>query len=276
MQQQTQLEETISQQLQPQQSQQPQLSQRQLNLTNPPVASPANLKAVNGHAPRRLKHRVAPRVRLRPNRQVRPQMKPGTSRQIKPRVSRQVSSQIKPRVTRVDPQAKIEHLKLEPAVQAGSKSKRPVKLKFSKAKSPKPVELQAVKKAKRPIIILEPALPVPVRAKIASQPRTSNKHPESLYSGKLLKDLSKIVKRKEELVVRTQDLITELCADLKKPWASYNRGSNISPNQLAKLLKLYGLKSQGVWLRGVGSFKGYNRKCLIKANKLTRSSTNGK
>ena len=261
MQQQTQLQETSNQQLQPQQSQQP---QRQFNQSNPPVASPANLKAVNGQAPRRHKHRVAPRVRLRPNRQARPQMKHG--------ISRQVSSKIKPGVTRVDPQAKIESLKLEP-VLAGGKPKMPVKLKFSKTKSTKPTELQAVKKAKRPIL-LKPALPV--RAKIALQPRTSNKHPESLYSGKLLKDLAKIVKVKEELVVRTQDLISELCADLKKPWASYNRGSNISPNQLARLLKLYGLKSQGVWLRGVGSFKGYNRKCLIKANKLTRSATNEK
>ncbi len=258
MQQQTQLEETSKQQQQPQQLEQP---QRQFNQTNPPVASPANLKAAKSQAPRRHKPRVAPRVRLRPNRQARPQMKLG--------ISRQVSSQIKPPISTG---AKIESLKLDPA-QAGSKSKMPVKLKFSKAKSTKPAELQVVKKAKRPIIILEPALPV--RTKIAPQP-SSKKHSESLYSGKLLKDLARIVKGKEELVVRTQDLITELCTDLKKPWASYNRGSNISPNQLAKLLKLYGLRSQGVWLRGVGSFKGYNRKCLIKAYKLTRSSTNEK
>ena len=265
MQQQTQLEETTNQQLQPQQPQQPQQSQRQFNQTNPPVASPANLKAAKSHAPRRLKHRVTPRTRLI-NRQVRLKMKHGISRQVR----RQIETP--PVGTKVDTQAKIESIKLEPAVLAGGKSKTPVKLKFSKAKSTKPAELQ-VKKAKRPIIILEPALPV--RTKIAPQP-SSKKHSESLYSGKLLKDLARIVKRKEELVVRTQDLISELCADLKKPWASYNRGSNISPNQLAKLLKLYGLKSQGVWVRGVGSFKGYNRKCLIKANKLTRSSTNGK
>lgn len=184
---------------------------------------------------------------------------------------RQVSRQVSTLVSNpVRPQAERRSRKLEP-VQTGNKSKVPVKLEFSKALS-KGLTERPAKKAKKPIIILKQALPVPVKQKIL--PPIRKKHSESMYSDKLLKDLTRIVRAKEELVVRTQDLITELCTDLKKPWTTFNKGSNISPNQLAKLLKLYGLKSQGVWVRGVGSFKGYSRKNLIKAYKAHHKQKN--
>jgi hypothetical protein len=89
-------------------------------------------------------------------------------------------------------------------------------------------------------------------------------------SSRLLKDLARIVKSKTEPAVRTQELITSLCAKSEN-WASYNKGSNITPAQVSRLLKPYGIQSQSLWVKGVGSFKGYNCKCIRKAYKASKS-----
>jgi hypothetical protein len=87
------------------------------------------------------------------------------------------------------------------------------------------------------------------------------------YSDRLLFDLATIVRPKKQMMIRTQDLIAELCSNKSKPWCSYNHGSNITARQLAFLLKPYGLFSQGLWVKGSGSFKGYNRRSIRKAYK---------
>jgi hypothetical protein len=89
-------------------------------------------------------------------------------------------------------------------------------------------------------------------------------------SSRLLKDLARIVKSKTEPAVRTQELITSLCAKSDN-WVSYNKGSNITPAQVSRLLKPYGIQSQSMWVKGVGSFKGYNCKCIRKAYKASKS-----
>lgn len=46
--------------------------------------------------------------------------------------------------------------------------------------------------------------------------------------------------------ITTAELIEKLCADEERPWATYNRGKQIAPRQVAKLLKEYGIHSKNL------------------------------
>lgn len=56
--------------------------------------------------------------------------------------------------------------------------------------------------------------------------------------------------------ISTAELIKELCSDPEMPWATYYRGNAISPRQLAKLLKAFGIESGSVRC-GASTSKGY-------------------
>ncbi len=56
--------------------------------------------------------------------------------------------------------------------------------------------------------------------------------------------------------ITTAELIRLLCADVEKPWATFNRGLSISPRQVAKRLREYGILSHTIRL-GVETAKGY-------------------
>jgi len=80
----------------------------------------------------------------------------------------------------------------------------------------------------------------------------------------ILKDLVKIFKLQKTQYIRTRDLIADLCADPAKPWATYFRGSNITPRQLSALLKPYGVSSCCIYYKE-GNAKGYNCQSVIRA-----------
>ncbi|WP_104657347.1 DUF3631 domain-containing protein [Ralstonia insidiosa] len=52
------------------------------------------------------------------------------------------------------------------------------------------------------------------------------------------------------------DLLAALCRDDEAPWATYNRGKEITPRQLSNRLREYGIVSKTV-RRGLDRFKGY-------------------
>jgi putative DNA primase/helicase len=56
--------------------------------------------------------------------------------------------------------------------------------------------------------------------------------------------------------ITTAELIRLLCADEEKPWATFNRGQSISPRQVAKRLREYGILSHTIRL-GIETAKGY-------------------
>jgi hypothetical protein len=83
-------------------------------------------------------------------------------------------------------------------------------------------------------------------------------------NNQLLKDLVKMFKLERTPYIRTRDLIAGLCADPSKPWASYFRGSSITPRQLSGLLKPYGVSSCCIYYKE-GNAKGYLKKAVTGA-----------
>jgi putative DNA primase/helicase len=62
----------------------------------------------------------------------------------------------------------------------------------------------------------------------------------------LLADIREIFESKRLAKISTADLIQHLCDDDEKSWATYNRGRPITPRQVAKKLKEYGIASKNL------------------------------
>jgi putative DNA primase/helicase len=71
----------------------------------------------------------------------------------------------------------------------------------------------------------------------------------------LLADIQEIFGDDREKIT-TAELIRLLCSDEEKPWATFNRGRSISPRQVAKRLKEYGILSHTIRI-GSETAKGY-------------------
>lgn len=97
-----------------------------------------------------------------------------------------------------------------------------------------------------------------------SAAKVGRKSSTLLINAQLLKDLVKIIKVRKAPYIRTRDLIAGLCADPLKPWASYFRGSNITPRHLSELLKPYGVSSCCIYYKE-GNAKGYLKKAVTAA-----------
>jgi putative DNA primase/helicase len=77
--------------------------------------------------------------------------------------------------------------------------------------------------------------------------KLSGSDSENLSVGvELLADIKELFDHNKADKISTADLITALCDDDEKPWATYNRGKPISPRQVSKRLGEYGIKSKGV------------------------------
>lgn len=80
----------------------------------------------------------------------------------------------------------------------------------------------------------------------------------------LLADIQEIFSTKGIDRICTTELIKALCSDDEKPWATYNRGFQIRPRQLATKLKGYGIQSKTVRI-GDETAKGYDREQFTEA-----------
>ena len=74
----------------------------------------------------------------------------------------------------------------------------------------------------------------------------------------LLADIREVFDTKRVAKISTADLIAELCADDEKSWSTYNRGKAITPKQVAKRLKDYGISSKPI-RTGYEVAKGFDR-----------------
>jgi len=74
----------------------------------------------------------------------------------------------------------------------------------------------------------------------------------------LLSDVMEVFEEKNDDRISTADLIKALCDDDERPWATYNRGREITPRQVAGKLKGYGIASRTIRI-GVLTAKGFTR-----------------
>lgn len=74
----------------------------------------------------------------------------------------------------------------------------------------------------------------------------------------LLSDIQEIFDTNKIDRIFTADLITALCDDDEKPWATYNRGKAISPRQVSSRLHGYGVVSKSIRI-GYDTKKGFHK-----------------
>jgi len=72
----------------------------------------------------------------------------------------------------------------------------------------------------------------------------------------LLKDIYDVIEATQADRISSVNLITALCADVEKPWATFNRGMPISPRQVANQLKAFGIHSGTIRINTTTA-KGY-------------------
>jgi len=75
-------------------------------------------------------------------------------------------------------------------------------------------------------------------------------------ANELLADIQEIFESKHISKISTADLIGALVSDDEKSWATYNRGKQLTPRQLAGKLKDYGIQTKIV-REGYGVFRGF-------------------
>lgn len=90
-------------------------------------------------------------------------------------------------------------------------------------------------------------------------------NPAQSIGTELLMDIREVFDTKSVTRITTADLITALCADDEKPWATYNRGKPISPRQVSKRLGEHGIQSKDMRFGYEGIRKGYLREWFEEA-----------
>ncbi|WP_322629938.1 DUF3631 domain-containing protein [Halothiobacillus sp.] len=81
----------------------------------------------------------------------------------------------------------------------------------------------------------------------------------------LLTDISDVFEITRRARITTADLIQELCSDDEKPWATYSRGKPLSPRQLGRKLKGYGIQSKNMKVGYDSVKKGFDRSQFTEA-----------
>lgn len=79
---------------------------------------------------------------------------------------------------------------------------------------------------------------------------------ENSASGNLLSDLRGIFEQIGARRLRTERILKELVKIEESPWAEWMRGNPLSANQLAKILRKYGIRPRQLWMQET-SFRGY-------------------
>lgn len=76
-------------------------------------------------------------------------------------------------------------------------------------------------------------------------------------ANELLADIQEIFEIKKVIKVSTTDLINWLCEDSEKSWSTYNRGKQLIPRQLSKMLRNYAISSKTIRVGAYETAKGY-------------------
>ncbi|MES2498889.1 MAG: DUF3631 domain-containing protein [Pseudomonadota bacterium] len=97
-----------------------------------------------------------------------------------------------------------------------------------------------------------------IRATNAAQALSIAGEQSVSMGNQLLADIQYVFESKRIDKISTSDLIDALILDEEKPWATYNRGKQFSPRQLAKLLSAYGISSKTVRMGPYSTPKGFD------------------
>lgn len=84
-------------------------------------------------------------------------------------------------------------------------------------------------------------------------------------ANELLADIQEIFETKKVIKITTSELITALCEDPEKSWATYNRGKQLTPRQLSNKLKDYGIASKTIRINSFETAKGFEYDQFIDA-----------
>jgi putative DNA primase/helicase len=76
-------------------------------------------------------------------------------------------------------------------------------------------------------------------------------------ANELLADIQEIFETKQVVKISTANLISALCEDTEKSWATYNRGKPLSSRQLASKLKDYEITSKTIRIDAYETAKGF-------------------
>jgi putative DNA primase/helicase len=79
---------------------------------------------------------------------------------------------------------------------------------------------------------------------------------ENTIGNELLEDIQEMFEQKRIERTSIKELVEVLCSDDEKPWATYNRGRAITPRQISKRLRDYGVYTK-TFRQGYETVKGY-------------------
>lgn len=82
-------------------------------------------------------------------------------------------------------------------------------------------------------------------------------HSTQSTGNELLADIKAIFEAKGITKITSNNLIEALCEDVEAPWATYNRGKQLTPRQLSTRLSTYGIASKDMRFAYDGVKKGY-------------------
>lgn len=101
--------------------------------------------------------------------------------------------------------------------------------------------------------------PWPALALKAALKLSGTQGPSQSVGTELLADIQDVFEIKRVDRISSADLITALCEDPERPWATYNRGKQITPRQVSKRLSEYGISSKTIRIGPHETPKGYER-----------------
>jgi putative DNA primase/helicase len=106
-------------------------------------------------------------------------------------------------------------------------------------------------------------------AKVLTEKSDDNKS----VGSELLEDIQEILQAKGWIKISLAELLKELCADVEKAWATYNRGDSIKTRQLSKKLADYGIVSRTIRANDNKPAKGFEASQFNDAFERYLSST---
>ena len=98
----------------------------------------------------------------------------------------------------------------------------------------------------------------PEAARLAAIAVSGGTEESATLGTELLASIREAFEARREVRIGTKELIEALCEDEEKPWASYSKAGRITPRQLAKRLKDYGIASK-LLRTGSDVLRGYER-----------------
>jgi len=96
------------------------------------------------------------------------------------------------------------------------------------------------------------------RATAAALKLSADSESSASTGNELLADIEDVFTKSGESRIRSSDLIRSLVDNEEGPWATYNRGKQITPRQISKQLAAYGIKSKTVRMGPHDTPKGYD------------------